>query len=325
MTYTTRKPTGKVSWPILLLAGTEKAGKTYAAAEASASELVGRTYWITIGEDQPDEYALIEGADFDIVEHDGTYRSILGAVEWAAAQPKVDGKPNLIVLDSAGRMWALLSDQAQASANERAKRKNKSVGPDGAQITMDLWNTAKQRWAHILDACRTHDGPVVLTARLEQVSVVDERGEPTKGKQWKVQAEKNLPYEVGAIVHLRAFGDAYLTGVRSLRFRPKPNEYTKLDGFKVHDLWVNLGLAEGSGVRDHAGVVPQGETAERDGLLAQIREAATAAGVELGLVSKEWADSHDGQYIGEATDLGGLELLRDALRSRAALAERAES
>lgn len=318
MTYTTRKPTGKVPWPIMLVAGTEKAGKTYAAAEASASELVGRTYWITIGEDQPDEYALIEGADFDIVEHDGTYRSILGAVSWAVTQPKVDGKPNLIVLDSAGRMWALLSDQAQATANERAKRKNKTIGADGAQITMDLWNNAKQRWGHILDALRIHDGPVVLTARLDQVSVVDDRGEPTRDKTWKVQAEKNLPFEVGVIVHLRAFGDAYLTGVRSLRFRPTPNEYTKLDGFKVHDLWVNLGLAEGAGVRDHAGVTPQGETSERDALLEQIKAAATAAKIDLGVVSKEWADAHDGQYIAEATDLGGLELLRDDLRTRAA-------
>jgi hypothetical protein len=57
---------------------------------------------------------------------------------------------------------------------------------------------------------------------------------------------------------------------------------------------------------------------ERDALLEEIKDAAIAAGVDLGVVSHEWAESHDGQYIAEATDLGGLELLRDDLRTRAA-------
>lgn len=314
MTFTIRKPTGAVPWPILLIAGTEKAGKSYACAEASNSDLIGETYWITVGEDQPDELGQI--ADFNIVEHDGTYRSILGAIEYASAQERGE-RPNLIVLDSGGRVWNLLSDQAQETANERARRKNKAVGPDGAPITMDLWNTAKQRWNHILDALRNHDGPVIITARLDQVAVMD-GDKPTGEKQWKVQAEKNLPFEVGAIVHLRTYGEAYLTGVRSLRFRPKPNEYTRLDDFTVDDLWRKLGLADGGSAREHGSVTPQGEDAERQALLAQIKEAAAKAGVELQAVASEWAEAHGGQSIAEATDLGGLELLRDDLQGRAA-------
>ena len=315
MTYSTRKPTGKAPWPILLIAGTEKSGKTYASAEAANSDLIGKTYWITVGEDQPDEYGQI--ADFDIVEHDGTYRSILGAVTWATQQPKVDGKPNLIVLDSAGRVWNLLSEAAQESANERTRRRGNTVGPDGVPITMDLWNIAKQRWNHILDALRDHDGPVILTARLDEVTVMD-GDKPTKGKQWKVQAEKNLPFEVGAIVHLRSFGDAWLTGVRSLRFRPKPSEFTQLPEFTVDGLWRSLGMADGGEKREHAGTVPQGQDAERAAILRQIKEAAQKAGVPLEAVASEWAESHGGQAISEATDLGGLELLRDDLMGRAA-------
>lgn len=316
-TYETRKPTGLPSWPILLLAGGEKAGKTYSAAEASASDLVGRTFWIGVGEDDPDEYGAIEGARFEIVQHDGTYRSILGAIGWASAQEPVDGKPNLIVLDSAGRVWALLSDAAQATANERARRKNKTIGDDGAQITMDLWNVAKQRWAHILDALRDHQGPAIVTARLDHTSVVDGQGEPTKEKTWKVVAEKNLPFDVGACVHLRSFGDVWLTGVRSLRFRPKPNEYTRLDGFTVDGLWRNLGLgdAETTSERVHAAAVPQGEAAERQALLDQIAAASDAAGVTRQQVADDWAQTHNGQHIGEATDVGGLELVRDDLRA----------
>ena len=315
MTYTTRKPTGAVPWPVMLIAGTEKAGKTYACAEAANSDLIGHTYWITVGEEQPDEYGQL--ADFDIIEHDGTYRGILGAVEFACAQPATDGKPNLIVLDSAGRVWNLLSEQAQETANERARRKNRTVGPDGAPITMDLWNTAKQRWNHILDTLRRHHGPVIVTARLDQVTVMD-GDKPTSEKQWKVQAEKNLPFEVGAIVQLRSFGEAYLTGVRSLRFKPKPNEYTRLDDFTVDDLWRKLGLADGGADREHASLAPQGEDAERAALLQQVLDAATAAKVPPSDVATEWAETHDGQLISEATDLGGLELLRDDLLARAA-------
>lgn len=72
MTFQTRKPTGKPSWPLLLAAGGEGTGKSYLAAEASASDLIGKTYWLGYGEQDPDDYGNIPGADFDIVEHDGT-------------------------------------------------------------------------------------------------------------------------------------------------------------------------------------------------------------------------------------------------------------
>lgn len=56
---------------------------------------------------------------------------------------------------------------------------------------------------------------------------------------------------------------------------------------------------------------------ERDALLGQIKDAATKAGVTLESVAAEWAESHEGQPIKDATDLGGLELLRDDLNGRA--------
>lgn len=56
---------------------------------------------------------------------------------------------------------------------------------------------------------------------------------------------------------------------------------------------------------------------ERTALLAQIKEAATTAGVELATIAAEWAESHGGQKIAEATDIGGLELVRDDLSGRA--------
>ena len=52
-------------------------------------------------------------------------------------------------------------------------------------------------------------------------------------------------------------------------------------------------------------------------LLGQIKQAAERARVGLDQVATEWAETHDGQKIGDATDLGGLELLRDDLNGRA--------
>lgn len=195
----TRKPTGLASWPMLLIAGFEKSGKSWSCAEASGSALIGRTLWISIGEDDPDDYANVPGADFEIVEHDGTYRDLLAAVEWAVAQPAVDGKPNLIIADSMTRLWDLLCDMAQDSANERARRKNKAS--DEADISMDLWNVAKDRWAHFMDSFRSHQGPVLLTARLDEAAVM-ENGKPTQRKEFKVKAEKSLPYDVAGLIQL---------------------------------------------------------------------------------------------------------------------------
>ena len=71
---------------------------------------------------------------------------------------------------------------------------------------------------------------------------------------------------------------------------------------------------------DDVGAAPATPTREphpRDTLLADIKAAAEAAGVDLATIAAEWAESHDGQSIREASDLGGLELVRDDLRGRA--------
>ena len=119
MSLKTRKPTGLAPWPITLVAGAEKAGKSWSAAEASGSDLIGRTLWIGIGEDDPDEYALIPGANFEIVEHAGTYRSILDELTNAVAEPQGD-KPTLIVVDSMTRLWDLIVSDVQEIANLRS-------------------------------------------------------------------------------------------------------------------------------------------------------------------------------------------------------------
>lgn len=52
-------------------------------------------------------------------------------------------------------------------------------------------------------------------------------------------------------------------------------------------------------------------------LRVAVAEAAKAANVPLAEVEADWAAAHDGQFIGDATDVGFLELLRDDLLERA--------
>lgn len=244
MTLKTRKPTGLPSWPIMLIAGTEKSGKSYAAAAASASDLIGRTLWVAIGEDDPDELGAVPGARFEIVPHAGTYRSILSALDECVAELAKDEKPGLIVVDSMTRLWNLLCDEAQVMANKRAEKKGRKVGDDGADITMDLWNAAAQRWHHVMDCLREHRGPSIVTARQDVVTVLDDQGRPTKEKDRKIQGHKTLPFDVGAIVELPAPGEAVLTGVRSLRIKNATVARRPLPGFTVDTLWREMGMAD---------------------------------------------------------------------------------
>lgn len=203
MQRTTRKPTGKASFPLVLLAGVEGAGKTWAAVEATAMEEVDRAFFLEIGESQADAYGAIPGADFEIVEHDGTVGDIRQALQWVNEQPHAEGKYNLLIVDSVSELWTLLADNAQDEANRRATKKGRRIPEGGAQITMDLWNTAKDSWNGLLNQLRRFPGPVLLTSRLELVTALDGSGQPTQDKQWKIKAEKNLPYHAQVVLQAR--------------------------------------------------------------------------------------------------------------------------
>ena len=83
MEFKTRKPSCKASFPLMLLAGIEGAGKTWAAVESTSMSAVDKAFFIEVGESQADAYGAVPGADFLIVEHDGTVGQIRGAIHWA--------------------------------------------------------------------------------------------------------------------------------------------------------------------------------------------------------------------------------------------------
>lgn len=251
----TRKPTGRAPWPITLLAGAEKAGKSWAAAEATGHPLIRDAYWLSIGEDDPDEYAQVPDADFQIIEHDGTFRAVRDALREVVELQQDPAQPDLLIVDSMGRLWAQLSDMAQEEANQRAAEKaakyRRAAPEDDVQIGMDLWNRAKGRWAEVLDLLRAFPGPVIVTARLSVVTVMDAEGKPTKERTDKIEAEKNLPYDVAAVVKMHERGSAILSGVRSAVLQLQGP--TRLNDFSMTNLWEAMGVGEGMEPRRHSG------------------------------------------------------------------------
>lgn len=337
----TRKLTGRPSWPTMLLAGVEGSGKTVRALQAATSPMIHRTFLIVCGEDDPDDYGHFPGImdRVELVEHDGTYRGILGAATAAASQlPAEDGRPNLIVLDSGSRFWNLLHDLATETMMERQRRKNggslpRDFDPASAKLTPDLWNTARDRWYHMLDTLRyRHQGPAIITSRLK-LTTVFENGEPTKEKLWDQKAQFDLPYDVGVYVQMRApypQHDDHVWRVKSSRYeyptdpQGKPVALPLADDWSVESLWRTMGLA-GPDVAPtvaHHQIIQSGsyddEEERRGVLLNEVLQAARACGASPQVINREWAESHNGQPIQETTDFGGLELLRDDLRARAA-------
>ncbi|MBK3644481.1 hypothetical protein [Streptomyces sp. MBT33] len=256
---------------MMLLVGPEKSGKSYVAAQGSGTDLIGMTYWIEIGgsEGTADYYGRVRGARYEIVPHNGTYQDILDAIRWAVAQPPVNGKPNMIVVDNMTVLWDMLSDEQALFARRRAARKaneNRRRAPsldDPIVIDSDLWNRAKDRWGEVLWMLRRHSGPTLLLARQEIVTAF-ENDKPTREKTRKIKAERNLPAAVDAIVELHAFGEAHLTGVRTLHWDVKPGESVPFPDFTVDTLLRRLGFEEAAQARQVTEARPEAYLQEQD-------------------------------------------------------------
>lgn len=245
--FATRKPTGKASFPLILLAGVEGSGKTWAAVESTGMEQVDRAFFLEIGEGMADEYGSVPGADFEIISHDGTVQQIRQALAWAGQQPAADGKFNMLIVDSMSEVWSLLSDNAQAEADRRVKRKGRNVPEGGAQITMDLWNRATDTWEGMIRQMHAFPGPVILTARLDVVTLMDNDGKPTKDKDWKIQAQKRLPYRVTVLMQARQPRVWTMTKIATTvpALQLDPGKAMTFNDFSVPKLLEKMGVTAG--------------------------------------------------------------------------------
>jgi len=228
MELRTRKPTGIVPWPLILIEGGEKAGKSWAAAELSASPKVGTTYWVDLGEGSADEYGAVPGARYEVVEHDGSWGQILGSVEAVrdlAAKAQANGEPPVVlVIDSMTAEWDLHKDYAAGIAKERLRKKGRAVAEDAeVKISMDLWNDATARHKRLMTLLMTFPGIVVVTARGKEVAAMDDSGRPVEGsKEYKVEGQKNLAFDATVWIRVSRDHPPLVVGARSVHAGVRP-------------------------------------------------------------------------------------------------------
>lgn len=225
----TRKPTGKPSWPLVLVEGPEKSGKSWMAAEFTASDRIGQAYWLDWNEGAADEYAAIPGADYEVIEHGGTYNDIVGQVDAVynvAEEAAENGEaPVLLVIDSMTAEWDALKAWANWKARQsRSARKILAENP-GAEIKipMNVWNDANDRHTMLMRKLMRFPGIVVITARGKEVAAMDDNGRPVEGvKDYKVEGHKNLAFDASAWVRLGRESAPTVVGARSVHAGIRP-------------------------------------------------------------------------------------------------------
>ncbi|SCL16475.1 hypothetical protein GA0074692_6830 [Micromonospora pallida] len=232
-TLKTRRPTGRVPWPLILIEGGEKSGKSWACAQFSTSPRIGQMYWIDLGEGAADEYGAIPGANYLVVEHNGTWAQIQGAVDAVkaeAARAAAAGEPPVVlVIDSMTAEWDLLKDWASDKARRRhevkvRKYNAKPLGPDEEpKISMDLWNEAGARHRKLMTTLMTFPGIVLLTARGKEVAALDDAGKPIeRQREYRVEGHKTLGFDVSCWIRLDRSKPGTVIGVRSVHVGIRP-------------------------------------------------------------------------------------------------------
>lgn len=232
MALQTRKPTGRAGYPKLLIEGPDKTGKSWSIAELSASRKVGRTIVLPLGEDVSrwDEYGAIEGARFELVDHDGRWPSIMSIVQDAkaeAAKAREAGEPPFVfAFDSMGAEDEGLKDWARWRArNTRNARKLLAEDPNAEiDVSPNFWNDKRARHRSLMGHLITFPGIVIMTARGSEVTLFRD-GKPVAGQTtWSIEADKNIGFDASA--HIRLFRGAppQIIASSGIHFQIKPGE-----------------------------------------------------------------------------------------------------
>ncbi|MEU9806250.1 AAA family ATPase [Mycobacterium sp. NPDC050853] len=315
MTLTVRKPTGVVPFPLVLIEGPEKSGKTYAAAQFTASDKIGQAYWLDLGEDAADEYSVIPGAEYLIIEHDGTWRDIVHQVEEVAKLAKAahaaDEPPVVLVIDSMTNEWTFLKDWADQRARNTPSNRAKLAKDPDAEIkpSMNFWNDVSERHYQLMRTLVSFPGIVIMTARGKEVAEVED-GKPTGKRDYRVEGQKDLAYEATAWVQLSRERPPVVVGVRSPTYgvRPGVDQPKPVKDFSLEWLIFDVmkpGMSPRKTTPLQASDVPPAQQMKE-----QLRALLEGRGIDLKSAGK-WFNDEYGADLNSSTDLEQLEATID--------------
>jgi hypothetical protein len=220
----TRAPRTGCVWPFILLAGGEFSGKTTAVGIAAECGRFGRTWVLPFGED-PDQIAEYDPAAV-IVEHDGSLYEFAAAVDQVAAEinaaPLVDGKPQLVLIDSGSVLWDLFSLIAEARARKTDEAAAELMRNPYASVNIGPlnWSAVNKMWLRIIRQLKAMQAVVVMTARGKDGVIIDARGQidnvaARRGeKTFRVAVQSETPFEAHAFVKLDREDPPMVLGAR---------------------------------------------------------------------------------------------------------------
>lgn len=309
MALRTRRPSGKPSWPLILLAGEAKTGKTYSAAEFTGDERIGRSFWLDLGEGCADEYGAVPGADYEIIEHDGTWIDIISQVEEVrdiAREALAKGeKPVSLTIDSMTAEWAMLSQWTDTRA--RRSKNNKALleeNPDAEiDITSNYWNDANSRHNRLMNILKTFPGIVVMTSLETEKTQFGANGHPLKNapKLARPDAQKRLAADATVWVRLSQSNPPTIVGIRSVKFtiipgKGKPKPWPDFTLSKL--VFEFMGIGTGAEVRvapelDADQLAPD-EDPQYGLKLAEAKNVLAELAKQMGWDAKGWAKLHAG-------------------------------
>ena len=293
MPLRTRRPTGQVAYPTIVVEGAEKVGKTYAALSLSTSEHVGRTFVFDLGEGSADEYAAL--GPYEVVDHEGTFTDLLAQVKLATDEPQVDGKPNVIVIDSATVVWESIKDWADARARKGKKaRQILADDPDAdVPIPMNIWTDAADRWGQLMHTLRYWDGIAILICRGKEVAKVGKDGQPVTGQtDYKIEAHKSTVFNASAHVRIDGPHRARLMAVRSLTVEVPSNGLVLPESAPLEHVVFEV-LGAGGGFATSTAVAPSRGRSVVDakkGLVEMFTKAGMARPAAIEAAGAVWAD-----------------------------------
>lgn len=198
----TRRPTGKGGWQRVLLSGDESGivDAAWAAAAFTADDRLVTTYWLELNPGETgDLFGAAPGADFELLDHDGTWSDIfdqVGAAWETARDVAASGPyPSALIVHGMSAEWMMLSDLADRRARRRTASELIRRGLDPApayssdvkvEVDADVWTLVGRRHRELMGIFKTWPGPVILIAREKR----------NADGRWVLKAQDQLGFDV---------------------------------------------------------------------------------------------------------------------------------